>query len=162
MSESSSRSSSKVTAPHSGWEAKPAGRFRFVHRQPLFLRDLDVFGHVNNAVYLTYLENARLGYLSEVVDVRTIRDIGNIMASVRVEYRTPATYGDVIEVGVRAERLGTKSFELTYRVSSEDGRLLAEATSVHVMFDFDRNESIAVPSSWRERISAYEGWVLKT
>jgi acyl-CoA thioester hydrolase len=153
-----SHSSPDTAALHEDSEIESSKSFRYVHRQPVSLRDLDGFGHVNNAVYLTYLENARVGYLREVVGARTLRDIGNIMASVRIEYRAPASYGDVIEVGVCTERIGTKSFDLTYGVSADDGRLLAKATSIHVMFDYDRDESIAVPTDWRERISAYEGW----
>jgi acyl-CoA thioester hydrolase len=152
-----SRSSSGTAARQQ--DPTQSGRsFRYLHRQLVSLRDLDGFGHVNNAVYLTYLENARVGYLGEVVGARTLPDISNIMASVKIEYRGPASYGDVIEVGVSTERIGTKSFDLAYRVSADDGRLLAEATSIHVMFDYDRDESIVVPADWRERISAYEGW----
>lgn len=61
----------------------------FMHERPVMLRDLDAFGYVNNAVYLTYVENARVGFLSEVAGLRTIEQIGNVMASATLDYRRP-------------------------------------------------------------------------
>lgn len=131
--------------------------FRFVHRQPVVLRDLDGFGHVNNAVYLTYIENARVAYLKEVVSARRIEEIRNIMASVTINYRAPATYGDVIEVGVRVDRIGTKSFILVHELCTRDGRVLADATSVQVMYDYEREETTPFPADWLALFERYEG-----
>jgi acyl-CoA thioester hydrolase len=131
--------------------------FRFVLSQPVVLRDLDGFGHVNNAVYMTYIENARVAYLWEVVDATSIDKIRNIIASVALEFRAPATYGETIEVGTRVERIGTKSFVLRHEIRTSDGRLLAEATTTQVMYDYDSDATVPVPDDWRRLIDAYEG-----
>lgn len=135
---------------------EPLDGFRFMHRQPVVLRDLDAFGHVNNAVYLTYIENARVAYLKEVVGASRVEEIRNIMASATITYRAPANYGDVIEIGVRVDRVGTKSFVLVYGVSTSDGRHLADATSVQVMFDYEREETIPFPADWLALVERYE------
>lgn len=133
--------------------------FRFCLRQPVTLRDLDGFGHVNNAVYLTYIENGRVGYLREVVGARRLDEIRNIMASATLEYRASATYPDVMMIGVRISEVGTKSFVMEYKISAEDGRLLVEARSVQVMYDYEDETSIPVPEEWRQRIETFEGFV---
>jgi acyl-CoA thioester hydrolase len=131
--------------------------FGFSLRQPVVLRDLDGFGHVNNAVYLTYVENARVAYLREVVGARTVAEIGNVMAGVTLEFRAPIDYPDEIEIGVRCERIGGKSFELAHRIVRGDGRLAAEARSTQVMFDVEAERAIEVPADWRRAIEVYEG-----
>lgn len=130
--------------------------FRFSLHQPVVLRDLDGFGHVNNAVYLTYVENGRVAYLKEVVGASQIDDLRNIMASVAIDYRSPANYPEIIEIGVRIPRMGTKSFVMEYKLHADDGRLVVEARSVQVMYDYRRNASIALPDDWRRQINAYD------
>jgi acyl-CoA thioester hydrolase len=131
--------------------------FRYVHRQVVVLRDLDGFGHVNNAVYLTYLENARVAYLKEVVGYETLEEIGNIMASVTLNFREALGFEDALEIGVRTTRIGSKSFGLAHEIRTADGRLAAEATTVQVTFDVLGRASIPVPDRWRSLLSEYDG-----
>jgi acyl-CoA thioester hydrolase len=131
--------------------------FAFSIRQPVTMRDIDGFGHVNNAVYLTYVENARVAYLGEVVGVKTREQIANVMASVTIEYRAQVDYGDVLEIGVRTDTIGTKSFQLGYRLVRQDGEVAADVTSTQVMFDFEADRAIEVPAEWRRAIEAHDG-----
>jgi len=131
--------------------------FRFTLSQPVVLRDLDAFGHVNNAVYLTFAENGRVAYLKEVVGAETYEQIRNIIAHATIEFRAEATYGDVVTVGVRTDRVGTKSFHLVYRMARQDGTTIADIESVQVMFDFATGRAIEVPDEWRAQISEYDG-----
>jgi acyl-CoA thioester hydrolase len=135
----------------------PVEGFAFSLPQEVTMRDIDGFGHVNNAVYLAYVENARVAYLREVVGVRTREEIANIMASVTIDYRAQVDYGDELEIGVRTERIGTKSFQLAYRMVRGDGEVAADVTSTQVMFDFDANRAIEVPAEWRRAIQAHDG-----
>jgi acyl-CoA thioester hydrolase len=135
----------------------PVEGFAFSLPQEVTMRDIDGFGHVNNAVYLAYVENARVAYLREVVGVRTREEIANIMASVTIDYRAQVDYGDELEIGVRTERIGNKSFQLAYRLVRGDGEVAAEVTSTQVMFDFDANRAIEVPAEWRRAIEAHDG-----
>jgi acyl-CoA thioester hydrolase len=130
--------------------------FQLVHRQEIVLRDLDVFGHVNNAVFLTLIENARVRYLREVLGVSTIAQVRNILASATINFRSPLEFGAVVEVGARVEHIGTKSFRFGHEIWDDRERLAADAQTVQVMFDFTTSRTIEVPREWRARIEAFE------
>jgi acyl-CoA thioester hydrolase len=123
--------------------------FDFVHTETVRFSDLDSIGHVNNAVYLTYLEDARIAYLlgfgAEVENM--------ILARAEIYFRAPLRMGDEIEIGVRPTRVGTKSFELEYEVWRDD-TIAAEAKTVIVSFDYETGRSVEVPESWREALAA--------
>jgi acyl-CoA thioester hydrolase len=123
--------------------------FPFVHREIVRFRDLDGMGHVNNAVFSTYLEQARLAWFGETT-VLPLQDV--ILARTEIDFRSPVAWGETVEIGVRRSRLGTKSFELEYELRS-DGRTVAEARSVLVGYDYERGESIPIPDRWRKRLS---------
>ncbi len=122
-------------------------------------RDIDGLGHVNNAVYLNYLENAKIAYFRAVLGDVDLAQLG-IVADVKIAFRSPSFLGETLSVGIRVARVGTKSLEFAFAVHGADGRLVAEGTSVHVTFDYDRREPIAIPEDWRERIEAYEAEAL--
>jgi acyl-CoA thioester hydrolase len=130
--------------------------FRFVYPQEVAFGDLDAFGHVNNAVYLTYLENARIGYMREVLAIESLEDLLVIVAKVNIDFRTRASLGEALEIGARVSRIGTKSFDLDHEVRGPDGRLVAAASTTLVTFDYRGDSTMPVPDLWRERIEAFE------
>jgi acyl-CoA thioester hydrolase len=123
------------------------------HLQTRF-RDCDAFGHVNNAVYLNYLEEARCTWLEALIAKRPIelRDIPIILASVHIDYLSPARFREDLQIDVQVARVGRKSFDLTYELRAGD-RLLAKASTVQVYFDYDAQCSIPIPEEMRERLS---------
>jgi acyl-CoA thioester hydrolase len=131
--------------------------FKFVWSQPVVLRDLDTFGHVNNAVYLTYVENGRVDYFRQVLGVTRPLDLNNIIASVTLNFRSQASYGDTLEVGVRTDRIGSKSLTIQHEIRTDDGRIVADATTTQVAFDYERGETIPVPDEWRRILAEFEG-----
>ena len=135
--------------------------FRFSRLQEVEFRDLDALGHVNNAVYVSYLESARLAYQREVLGAEDFEDLG-LVANVQVSFRAPALLGDTLEVGVRVPRVGTKSLHFEYEVRGPGDRLVAEVTSVHVAFDHELQRTVPVPEEWRRRIEEHEAGVLTT
>jgi acyl-CoA thioester hydrolase len=130
--------------------------FRFVCPQEVTFRDLDVFGHVNNGVYLTYLENARIGYMRDVLGIESLEDLLVIVANVNIDFRSRASLGETLEVGARVSRIGTKSFDMEHEVHGPDGRLVAAASTTLVTFDYRGDSTMPVPELWRERIESYE------
>ena len=117
-------------------------------------RDLDALGHVNNAVYLTYFELARLGYIRALlgedaeIDPRTLlpADFQFILAEVTCHYRSPATLRDRLSVAIWVSQVGRKSFVFEYRITDEgSGRLIAEGCSTQVWYDYAAGESRPVP-----------------
>ena len=123
--------------------------FDFVHRDTVRFRDVDSMGHVNNAVYLTYLEDARIAFLRPMgADVPEM-----ILARVEIDFRSPLGEGDELEIGVRPVRVGNKSFELAYIVRVGD-RVAAEAKTVIVSYDYSSGRAVEVPDHWREALAA--------
>lgn len=123
--------------------------FDFVHRERVRFKDVDAMGHVNNAVFLTYLEEARIAYLDRFgAGVSAM-----ILARVEIDFRAPLQSGDELEIGVRPYNVGTKSFELEYELRSA-GLVVAEAKTVIVSFDYESGRSVDVPESWREALAA--------
>lgn len=106
-------------------------------------------GHVNNAVFLTYLEEARIAYLlpfgAEVPHM--------ILARVEIDFRAPLRMGDEIDIGVRPSTVGTKSFELEYELRTGE-TVAAEAKTVIVSFDYESGRSVELPEAWREALAA--------
>ncbi len=134
---------------------------QFHFYQPIAVRygDLDPQGHVNNAVYLTYLEHARAAYLQALGlwDGRSFFDIGIIIAEMRITYKAPILLGQNIRVGVRIPRLGNKSFVMEYSIEdSATGAQVASAESVLVAYDYRRQTTIPVPERWRQAIAVHE------
>ena len=125
----------------------------FVHVERVRFRDLDPMGHVNNAVFLTYLEQARVAFFSEMGAATGLEEMNMIVARVEIDFRAPVRLGQEVEVTVRASRFGTKSFDLDYELRV-DGELVAEAKSIQVAYDYDRREAVSVPAPWREKLSA--------
>ena len=119
--------------------------YAWVRRERVRFRDCDLMGHVNNAVYSTYLEEARIGVLDDLVDF--------ILARVEIDFRSELRTGEEVEVRTRCSRVGTKSFDLEHVIAA-DGRVVAEAKSVLVSYDYGRGESVPVPDELRERLGA--------
>src|SRR5881275_1465793 len=125
----------------------------FVHEERVRFRDLDPMGHVNNAVFLTYLEQARVAFFSEVGAATGLEDMNMIVARVEIDFKAPVRLGQEVEISVRASRFGTKSFDLDYQLNV-DGQLVAAAESVQVAYDYGRREPIPLPEEWREKMAA--------
>ena len=124
-------------------------RVLHVHRERVRFRDLDGMGHVNNAVFFTYMEQARSEFLLESGLVGNLGQLAIILARTEIDFRAPVDYGESVDVEVRAGRLGTKSFELEYTLRVGD-RVVAEGKSVQVGFDYESNETVPIRDEWRK------------
>jgi acyl-CoA thioester hydrolase len=118
--------------------------YPYVHRERVRFRDCDAMGHVNNAVFSTYLEESRIGVLGGLSDF--------ILARVEIDFRAELRQGEEVEVRSRCSRIGTKSFDLEHQIAAGE-RIVAEARSVLVSYDYERAESVPVPDELRARLS---------
>ena len=134
----------------------------YTYYHPITVRfaDLDAQNHVNNAVYLTYVESARLGYYEQAgiwqqgTDVNT----GMVVAHNEIDYLAPIFFRQEIRVGLRLARLGHKSFSLSFLIESvPDGVPLATGASVMVPYDSQADKSIPIPADWRKKLLEFEG-----
>ena len=129
--------------------------FAHTFSQDVAFRDLDGLGHVNNAVYLSYVESARLAYMQEVLGPLELDELG-IVADVKISFRSPAALGETLEVGHRVSHVGETSLVFDFEIRGGDGRLVAEGSTVHVAFDYGVRRPVPVPEEWRSRIESYE------
>jgi acyl-CoA thioester hydrolase len=143
------------------------GEFRFEHPIEVRFVDTDAFGHVNNAVYLSYFEAARAGYYALVTGTPFMTGQHGsqhtfVIAEARISYRSPALFGETLIVGCRFAWAKRSSFGLEYRIRATDSpvgaaRLVAEGETVQVMFDLAGGRIARVPADLLERFAVYEG-----
>jgi acyl-CoA thioester hydrolase len=114
-------------------------------------------GHVNNAVYLTYLEQARFAYWKAADIGRLAGEVSYIIARVEIDFRAPATTGQVLEVAIAVTGFGRTSFTMAYQIRDAEGRLVATATSVQVAYDYAAGKTVPLTDALRSRIEALEG-----
>jgi acyl-CoA thioester hydrolase len=136
------------------------------HRTTLQVRfrDIDAFGHVNNAVFFTYVELARIRYLLDVLTPEQPFDkLPLILARVELDFRSPITFGEEVVVETRVDRIGRTSFAMTHRMTAgPDARLAADVQSVLVTYDYAAARPIPVPDEWRRRFGEHEGRTFDT
>jgi acyl-CoA thioester hydrolase len=103
-------------------------------------RDSDAFGHVNNAVYLTYLEEVRDEWLAGVLDTATVWEF--VLARVAIDFRRELRLEDeAVVVSCRLERIGDSSLTLREQIRTRDGELAAESEAVLVARDRESGRS---------------------
>ena len=132
----------------------------FNYKTPIAIRfaDIDAFGHVNNAVYLTYFEIARSSYWNEVVHWDWDK-MGIIIGRAEINYLKPIGLNDVVFAYVRTSRIGKSSFDLDYilvKVKNGDEEICTTGSTVCVSFDYLLNTSAAIPEKHRLKMQEFE------
>jgi len=149
-------------------EGRDAGRreadgFAVVHEIHPRFRDTDAMGHLNNAVYVTYLEVARQEYWRRLDAMADYRRVPFILAHVTIDFRSEALVSEVLRSSIRCEWIGGKSFAFAYQIRERDsGRLVIEATTIQVCYDYAKKQSIAMSSDLRQKLEAFEGRSLES
>jgi len=134
-------------------------QFRFYHPIEVRYGDLDPQGHLNNAKYFTYTEQARIAYIKHLGlwNGNSFLDIGIILAEARMTFKAPIQWGQPIRVGVRVTRLGTKSFDVVYSIQDSQTELEhASGSTVQVAYDYHAAQTIPIPAEWRQIFSRFE------
>ena len=138
----------------------PAESFQCSTPVKIRFRDLDAFGHVNNAVYFTFMEMARMEYFTQLGLARPNEFPSPffIVAEAACQFKAPLQLGTPLIVQVRVSRLGNSSFDMEYRfVDEAGGAVLATGRTVQVTFDYTANRSVPLPEEWRAAIVQFEG-----
>jgi acyl-CoA thioester hydrolase len=132
--------------------------FRHVVPITVRFRDIDAMGHVNNAVFFTYLETARIDYMRDVVFQLKGRDLTQvelILAQISCQFQAPIFYGQSVEVGTRVVEMRNSSFIIEHRIEA-DGQLAALAEAVVVHYDYQAGRSVRIPDEIRARVEAFK------
>ncbi|MFQ5946290.1 MAG: acyl-CoA thioesterase [Anaerolineae bacterium] len=134
-------------------------RYRFSTHVSVRFRDIDVLGHVNNAVYFSYMEQARVRYAQEVgIGPAELGNFQFILAEESCRFVRPVRHGEDLLVRVRATEVRRSSFVLEYLIEVEEpGELAALGRTVQVWYDYQAQKAVPVPYAARDRLAGYEG-----
>jgi acyl-CoA thioester hydrolase len=136
----------------------PLLRYRLIVR----FSDCDPLGHVNNAVYLTYLEQARIVlwraqiglFWSRRAAEGLPRGEGFILARVEIDFRAQAYDGDELEVRLGLAGFGRTSATYDYEiVNTQAGELIATARTVQVWFDYDGGKPVPITDDLKAKLT---------
>lgn len=133
--------------------------FRFFYPIEVRYGDLDPQGHVNNAKFLTYMEQARIAYIKHLGlwKGESFLDIGIILADIQITYKMPIQFGQPVKVWVRVSRLGNKSFTMDYKIDGNDsGVEYATGTSILVAYSYQDSQTLPISEDWRQVIGDFE------
>lgn len=128
----------------------------YTHRVEVRFADCDPLGHVNHAVYLTYLEQARFGLWARLwgftgeTAMTAAGGAGLILARAECDYKAAATYGDTIDVRLGLAGIGRTSFTYDYEiVDVKTSRVMATARTVLVLYDYAAGTPVAIDEARR-------------
>jgi acyl-CoA thioester hydrolase len=122
---------------------------------PVQYRDLDPMGHVNNAVYASYLEQARTTFLDDILE-RDDEPVAFVIANLEITYLTSIERGDEATVSLRVAEIGTTSCTMDHEIRV-DGEVVATAEATIVRVDPEEQEPLTLEGVVRERLLAYAG-----
>ena len=145
------------------------GTFGHRVRETVRFADTDAMGHVNNAVYLTYCEIARIHYWTEVTGEPVAAGHEGaeslILAEARITYRAPVFHTEDVTIESRAAHIGRSSFVVEHRLtacaSGADPRLVAVSESVMVRYDYAKGTAVPLDDAFVAAIEAFEGRSLR-
>lgn len=133
--------------------------YKFTYKLHPRWSDMDELHHINNAVYLSYLEDARGRYLHFAAHWDWMVD-GIILANVNINYLSPMHFLNEAYVYVRCSKVGNKSFDLEYIIAGKDKNgesiVYAAAQTTQVMFDYKTNSSVIIPDHLREKLNSFD------
>jgi len=128
---------------------EPEGKDIFETTVEIRFADIDAMGHVNNAVYFSYFEQARMAYFKErVARIWDWNEHGVIVARNEIDYIYPVFLNDRMNIRLWVEHVGSKSFTVCYRVVVGE-RLCATGKSVLVCFNHKNKATQVLPEAWR-------------
>lgn len=120
-------------------------------------RDTDAMGHVNNAVYLSYLELARMEYWKNLFGLEEFDKVDFILARLEIDYRVPVKLGDLISVYIRMTEMGGSSFKFEYAIVEEKtSRVMTTARTVQAFYDYSKRKVKRAEDSVKSKILAFE------
>ncbi|MGA7723089.1 MAG: thioesterase family protein [Ignavibacteriaceae bacterium] len=137
----------------------------FKHKIKINVRfsDLDAMRHVNNAAYLSYLEEARISYFNDVLNrPKNSLNFGVVIARIEIDYLQPIMLGDELEIITRVSKLGNKSSDVEHLIIIIRGEARIHAASALtklVSFDYQSQRSILIPENVKEKIIAFEEYL---
>jgi acyl-CoA thioester hydrolase len=117
---------------------------------PVRFRDIDGMGHVNNAVYFTYMEQARSEWYRQLMGIHFVAEFDFILAHASCDFKEAIGFGETVVVTVTLTKIGNSSFRFAYEIQSkEKGTLFASGESVQVCYDYKAGKPVPIPPHFR-------------
>lgn len=137
-------------------------KFSFKITVPVRFSDTDAMGHMNNARFFSFMEEGRVAYVRKLFPTENPSDSFKffpfILADAQCSFKSPAYTGEIIEVALGVVSFGTKSFIMEYILTeTKSKRLVATGKSVMVMYDYQKQQSVAVSPEFRGAVEELEG-----
>jgi len=137
--------------------------FRFFTPQPTRWGDADALGHINNVMFLRYIESGRLDYFEQLCGMKLEPGIkqGFVLADLRVSFLHQVHHPSELVVATRVSRLGNSSFDVDASIfidEQSDSVFISKA--VCVWFDFEKHASLSILDESRDAITKFEKGVL--
>lgn len=129
--------------------------YRYFHTIETRWMDNDVYGHVNNVVYYSYFDTTANHFLitQAGLDIHTAEDVGFVVAS-SCQYHSPIEYPDTIKVGLRVNKLGSKSVEYGLGIFRNDEiQASASGNFTHVFVNRASGQPVTIPASIKEQLA---------
>jgi YbgC/YbaW family acyl-CoA thioester hydrolase len=121
----------------------------FVHEVQMRMSDIDLAQHVNNARYLSYIEDARVAFLRRIGMPVGDPELGRVLAHAEVDFIQPIGFDpEPVQVAVWVARIGSRAFTLCYQICHHG---TVRATARTVMVSFDPRVGLARPMQEHER-----------
>lgn len=137
----------------------------FHHRTPLQMRfnDIDMLGHLNNSIYLTFFDLAKTKYFAAVngepVD---ISKMGLVIVNINANFCAPTFFNEEVEAETAVSHIGNKSLTMEQRiVRVKDRQVKCACTTILAGFDLKTGTSIPVAEEWVEKLERFEGRPLR-
>ena len=132
----------------------------FKYKTSLEIRfaDIDMFGHVNNATYFTYMEMGRTKYWNHAIKWDW-KKTGVVIGSAAIDYIEPIFLDDKINIYVKTSRIGSSSFDLEYLIVKERNGsevVCSKGKTVCVAFDYSTKKSTPIPEKEKEKMVSFE------
>lgn len=138
----------------------PVPEFPFRHEVPLQIRfnDIDLLGHLNNAVYIQFFDLGKSRYFQDVMPEGVDwRHINIVIANINCDFFAPTYITEPIAVLTTITHMGEKSFALEQRiVNSDNGEVKCIAKTIMVGFDMTTGKSAPIDPKWVEALERYE------
>ncbi|MBW6510609.1 MAG: acyl-CoA thioesterase [Desulfuromonadaceae bacterium] len=121
---------------------------------PVELRfaDLDAYGHVNNAVYFTFLETARTKLFHDRFIEFMDQSLLFLVVKAECEYKLPIDLRDTLIVSLEVVRVGNSSFDIDYTLHNGSGKTFAHAKTVMVCYDARAQKPVRAPASFKQQL----------
>lgn len=119
--------------------------FEFTTPIEIRFSDLDAYGHVNNALFFTYLETARIKLFQQHFGAFLDSELMFLVVRAECDYRLPIELNDPLQISVYTDQVRHSSFDFSYRMYDGAEKVFAEAKTVMVCYDPKIKKPVAIP-----------------